>query len=45
MVIPAGGAADRQDLLLVEKRPDGTATTKRKLPVKFVPLTRDLGGR
>ena len=41
MVIPAGGSHDRQDLLLVEKRPDGTATTKRTLPVRFVPLTRD----
>ena len=41
MVIPAGGSLDRQDLLLVEKQPDGTATTKRTLPVRFVPLTRD----
>ena len=41
MVIPAGGSHDRQDLLLVEKQPDGTATTKRTLPVRFVPLTRD----
>jgi protein-L-isoaspartate(D-aspartate) O-methyltransferase len=41
MVIPAGRASDRQDLLLVEKRPDGTTTTKRTLPVRFVPLTRD----
>jgi protein-L-isoaspartate(D-aspartate) O-methyltransferase len=43
MVIPAGGSYDRQDLLLVEKQPDGTSTTKRTLPVRFVPLTRHRG--
>ena len=41
MVIPVGGSSDRQDLLLVEKQPDGTSTTRRTLPVRFVPLTRD----
>ena len=40
MVIP-GGASDLQYLLLVEKRPDGTITTRRTLPVRFVPFTRD----
>jgi len=40
MVIPRG-VADRQYLLLLEKRPDGTTTTKRTLPVRFVPFTRD----
>jgi protein-L-isoaspartate(D-aspartate) O-methyltransferase len=40
MVIP-GGASDMQYLLLVEKRPDGTITTRRTLPVRFVPFTRD----
>jgi protein-L-isoaspartate(D-aspartate) O-methyltransferase len=40
MVIP-GGASDLQSLLLVEKRQDGTTTTRRTLPVRFVPLTRD----
>jgi len=40
MVIPVGGSRDVQQLLLVEKRPDGTATTKRTLTVRFVPLTR-----
>jgi protein-L-isoaspartate(D-aspartate) O-methyltransferase len=40
MVIP-GGASDMQYLLLLEKRPDGTTTTRRTLPVRFVPLTRD----
>jgi protein-L-isoaspartate(D-aspartate) O-methyltransferase len=45
MVIPAGESSDRQDLLLVEKQPDGTSTTRRTLPVRFVPLTRDRGAR
>jgi protein-L-isoaspartate(D-aspartate) O-methyltransferase len=40
MVIPVGGSRDVQDLLLVEKRSDGTAVTKRTLTVRFVPLTR-----
>ncbi len=40
MVIPVGGSRDVQQLLLVEKQPDGTATTKRTLTVRFVPLTR-----
>jgi protein-L-isoaspartate(D-aspartate) O-methyltransferase len=41
MVIPAGGSSDRQFLLLVEKQSDGSSTTRRTLPVSFVPLTRD----
>src|SRR6266700_8086361 len=45
MVIPVGGASGVQQLLLLEKRPDGTATTKRTLPVRFVPLTRTGGGK
>jgi len=40
MVIPAGSSGS-QYLLIVEKRPDGTVTTRRTLPVRFVPLTRD----
>jgi protein-L-isoaspartate(D-aspartate) O-methyltransferase len=40
MVIPVGGSRDVQDLLLVEKRSDGSAVTKRTLTVRFVPLTR-----
>jgi protein-L-isoaspartate(D-aspartate) O-methyltransferase len=44
MVIPAG-SYEGQHLLVVEKRPDGTSTTKRTLPVRFVPLTRDGGAR
>jgi protein-L-isoaspartate(D-aspartate) O-methyltransferase len=45
MVIPAGASYDSQNLLLLEKQPDGTSTTKRTLPVKFVPLTRDRGAK
>ena len=45
MVIPVGGSSGVQQLLLLEKRPDGTATTKRTLPVRFVPLTRTGGGK
>jgi protein-L-isoaspartate(D-aspartate) O-methyltransferase len=45
MVIPAGASHDSQELLLVEKQRDGTSTTKRTLPVKFVPLTRDRGAK
>jgi protein-L-isoaspartate(D-aspartate) O-methyltransferase len=41
MVIPAGASSDSQFLLLVEKQRDGTSTTRRTLPVNFVPLTRD----
>jgi protein-L-isoaspartate(D-aspartate) O-methyltransferase len=41
MVIPAGGSYEQQVLLLVEKQPDGSYTTKRTLPVRFVPLKRD----
>ncbi|MGB5082595.1 MAG: protein-L-isoaspartate(D-aspartate) O-methyltransferase [Burkholderiales bacterium] len=45
MVIPVGGSSDVQQLLLVEKQADGRTTTKRTLPVRFVPLTRDPGGK
>ena len=41
MVIPVGGPSDVQHLLLVEKQSDGRTTTRRTLPVRFVPLTRD----
>ena len=40
MVIPIGGPFATQQLMLVEKRPDGTLTTRQLLPVSFVPLTR-----
>ena len=43
MVIPVGGSSDVQQLLVVEKHSDGRTTTRRTLPVRFVPLTRDQG--
>ena len=45
MVIPVGGSRDVQELLLVEKRSDGTAATRRTLTVRFVPLTRNPAGK
>jgi len=43
MVIPVGGSSDTQQLLLLRKETDGSTTTRRTLPVRFVPLTRDHG--
>ena len=43
MVLPIGEPAEVQHLLLVEKRADGSAATRRTLPVRFVPLTRGRG--
>jgi protein-L-isoaspartate(D-aspartate) O-methyltransferase len=43
MVIPVGGSFMAQELLLVRKEADGRTTTRRTLPVRFVPLTRDHG--
>jgi protein-L-isoaspartate(D-aspartate) O-methyltransferase len=43
MVIPVGGSSEVQQLLVVEKDPDGRTTTRRTLSVRFVPLTRDRG--
>jgi protein-L-isoaspartate(D-aspartate) O-methyltransferase len=40
MVIPIGGPFDVQQLLLVQKDSDGVTTTRRTLPVRFVPMTR-----
>jgi protein-L-isoaspartate(D-aspartate) O-methyltransferase len=40
MVIPIGGAFATQQLMLIEKRPDGSLTSRQLLPVRFVPLTR-----
>ena len=40
MVIPVGGSFETQELLLVQKEADGRTTTRRTLPVRFVPLTR-----
>ena len=42
MVIPVGGPFFVQQLMLVEKRADGTVQSRQLLPVRFVPLT---GGR
>jgi len=39
MVIPVGPPFLTQQLMLVEKRTDGTVTTRQVLPVAFVPLT------
>ena len=43
LVIPVGGLA--QDLMVIEKKPDGTTTSTEIIPVRFVPLTRGGGGR
>jgi protein-L-isoaspartate(D-aspartate) O-methyltransferase len=43
LVIPVGGAGEVQHLLAIDKRPDGTVTRRRALPVRFVPLTRARG--
>jgi protein-L-isoaspartate(D-aspartate) O-methyltransferase len=40
LVIPVGGQWQTQERMVIEKRPDGGTTTKRSLPVRFVPLTR-----
>lgn len=40
MVIPIGGPFAAQQLMLVEKQPDGSVTTRQILPVRFVPFTR-----
>jgi len=39
MLIPVGGSFLVQQLMLVQKRPDGTVSTRQILPVSFVPLT------
>ncbi len=39
MIIPVGGAFMTQFLLLIEKQPDGSVSTRQILPVRFVPLT------
>jgi len=40
LVIPVGGRFDVQDLLVIERKTDGSTTTRRTIPVRFVPLTR-----
>jgi len=39
MVIPVGGAFATQELVLVEKKADGTVSTRQLMAVRFVPLT------
>ncbi|MDH4284713.1 MAG: protein-L-isoaspartate O-methyltransferase, partial [Gallionellaceae bacterium] len=39
MIIPVGAQFMPQYLMLVEKRADGTVSTRQILPVRFVPLT------
>jgi protein-L-isoaspartate(D-aspartate) O-methyltransferase len=41
LVIPVGPQLAGQDLLLVTKEADGRTVSRRKLPVRFVPLTRE----
>jgi protein-L-isoaspartate(D-aspartate) O-methyltransferase len=41
LVIPVGPQSAVQELLVIEKLPDGKTVETRKLPVRFVPLTRD----
>lgn len=45
MVIPIGSVSTSQELLLVEKRPDGKIKTRSLGSVLFVPLTGAGGGR
>ena len=44
LVVPVGGQAAGQTLLLIEKRPDGSISRRSILAVRFVPLT-DKSGR
>jgi protein-L-isoaspartate(D-aspartate) O-methyltransferase len=37
-VIPVGASHEAQELLLIEKRPDGSFERRSVLPVRFVPL-------
>jgi protein-L-isoaspartate(D-aspartate) O-methyltransferase len=41
MVIPVGGPGEVQVLQVMVKRADGSISTQRSLPVRFVPLTRN----
>jgi protein-L-isoaspartate(D-aspartate) O-methyltransferase len=40
MAIPIGSAFFQQQLMLVEKKTDGSISTRQLLPVRFVPLAR-----
>lgn len=41
MVVPVGSRYGIQDLLVITKGADGRAVTRRTIPVRFVPLTRE----
>lgn len=41
MVIPVGSRYGVQELLVIGKEADGRAVTRRTIPVRFVPLTRE----
>ena len=43
LVVPVGGQAAGQSLLLIEKQPDGTVTRRNVLAVRFVPLIDGAG--
>jgi len=43
LVIPVGASFESQELIVVRKEADGRTTTRKTLPVRFVPLTRDRG--
>ena len=43
LVVPVGGQAAGQSLLLIEKQTDGTVTRRNVLAVRFVPLTDKSG--
>jgi protein-L-isoaspartate(D-aspartate) O-methyltransferase len=43
LVIPVGEVGAVQQLLVIDKQPDGTTARRRMLPVRFVPLTRGRG--
>jgi protein-L-isoaspartate(D-aspartate) O-methyltransferase len=40
LVVPVGPAGDVQDLIVIDKRPDGTTVSRSVIPVRFVPLKR-----
>jgi protein-L-isoaspartate(D-aspartate) O-methyltransferase len=40
LVIPVGAQWQVQELLVIEKKADGSTATKRTIPVRFVPLIR-----
>ena len=41
MIVPVGATGETQELMLIAKQADGSTTTRRILPVRFVPLTRN----